>query len=93
MRTCAAIRFAPLLVLTMSACAERPEVDQIAQEDMIGLSKRDIVGCMGEPVSRRAPAEGTEIWTYGGGTTTTLRARPGRLASISALSGRRLTVT
>ena len=72
MRTYAAIRFAPLLVLMMSACAERPEVDQIAQEDMIGLSKRDIVACMGEPVSRRAPAEGTEIWTYASGTTTTL---------------------
>jgi hypothetical protein len=70
-RTCAAIRLAPLLVLTLSACAERPEVDQIAQEDMIGLSKRDILACMGEPVRRRALGEGTDIWTYGGGTTTT----------------------
>jgi hypothetical protein len=69
--TCAAIRLAPLLVLTVGACAERPEVDQIAQQDVIGLSKKDIVACMGEPATRRALAEGTEIWTYAAGTTTT----------------------
>ncbi|MBV8105758.1 MAG: hypothetical protein JO223_14255 [Hyphomicrobiales bacterium] len=72
MGTGAAIRLAPLLALTMSACAERPEVDQIAQQDVIGLSKRDIVACMGEPITRRALGEGTEIWTYAGGMTTTL---------------------
>ncbi len=71
MGTCAAIRLAPLLVLAVGACAEGPEADQIAQRDMIGLSKRDIVACMGEPATRRAPAEGTEIWTYASGTTTT----------------------
>ena len=71
MGTCAAIRLAPLLALTMSACAERPEVDQIAQQDMIGLSKKDILACMGEPAARRGLSEGTEIWTYAGGTTTT----------------------
>jgi hypothetical protein len=69
-RTSAAIRFAPLLVLMMSACAERPEVDQIVQEDMIGLSKRDILACMGAPARRHALGEGTEIWTYAVGTTT-----------------------
>ncbi len=71
MGTRAAIRLAPLLVLTMSACAERPEVDQIAQQDMIGLSKRDILACMGAPAQRHALGEGTEIWTYAVGTTTT----------------------
>lgn len=71
MGTCAAIRLAPLLALTMSACAERPGVDQIAQQDAIGLSKKDILACMGEPAARRGLGEGTEIWTYAGGTTTT----------------------
>jgi hypothetical protein len=69
--TCAAIRFAPLLALALAACAERPEVDQIAQQDMIGLSKRDILACMGAPAQRHALGEGTEIWTYSVGTTTT----------------------
>jgi hypothetical protein len=71
MGTCAAIRLAPLLLLALAACAERPEVDQIAQQDMIGLSKRDILACMGAPVRRHALGEGTEIWTYAVGTTTT----------------------
>jgi hypothetical protein len=67
----AAVRLVPLLALALAACAERPEVDQIAQADMIGLSKRDILACMGEPGRRHAPAQGTEIWSYAVGTTTT----------------------
>jgi len=67
----AAIRLAPLLALALAACAERPEVDQIAQQDMIGLAKRDILVCMGAPAQRHALGEGTEIWTYAVGYTTT----------------------
>jgi len=66
-----AIGFWPLLALVLAACAEKPEVDQIAQQAMIGLSKRDILACMGEPARRRALGEGTEIWTYASGFTTT----------------------
>jgi hypothetical protein len=66
-----AIALAPLVALALAACAERPTVDQIAQQDMIGLSKRTILACMGEPARRRAFGEGTEIWTYPVGVTTT----------------------
>ena len=66
-----AIWLAPLLALALAACAERPEVDQIAQMDMIGLSKTDILACMGAPALRHALGEGTEIWTYAVGYTTT----------------------
>jgi len=66
-----AIRLAPLLALALAACAERPEVDQIAQQDMIGLSKQDILVCMGAPAQRHALGEGTEIFTYAVGHTTT----------------------
>ena len=38
---------------------------------MIGLSTRDILACLGEPVRRRAVAQATEIWTYPVGYTTT----------------------
>jgi hypothetical protein len=65
------IALAPLVALALAACAEHPTVDQIAQEDMIGLSKRDILACMGDPIGRRAFGEGTEIWTYASGVTTT----------------------
>jgi hypothetical protein len=66
-----AIRLAPVFALALAACAERPDVDQIAQMDMIGLSKTDILACMGPPAQRHALGEGTEIWTYAVGYTTT----------------------
>ena len=59
------------LALALAACAEKPDVDQIAQMAMIGLAKRDILACLGEPARRRAVGEGTEIWTYPVGVTTT----------------------
>lgn len=43
------------------------EVDQVAQQSMIGLSKRDILACFGEPAQRVKAGEATEIWTYAGG--------------------------
>jgi hypothetical protein len=66
-----AIKLMPLVGLMLAACADKPEVDQIAQTAMIGLSKRDILLCMGEPIRRRAVAQATEIWTYPVGVTTT----------------------
>jgi hypothetical protein len=69
--TCATIRLAPLFALALAACAERPDVDQIAQMDMIGLSKTDILACLGAPARRHALGEGTEIWIYPAGYTTT----------------------
>jgi len=69
------VRFAiclmPLVALTLAACAPKPEVDQIAQLAMIGLSDRDILVCMGEPVRKRWVAQATQIWTYPAGVTTT----------------------
>lgn len=67
-----AIGLAPLFVgLALGACAEKPEVDQIAQTAMIGLSGRDILACLGAPASRRAVAQATEVWTYPVGYTST----------------------
>jgi len=66
-----AIRLLPLVGLSLSACAENPEVDQVAQTAMIGLSGRDILACMGEPGDRRAVAQATEIWSYPIGYTAT----------------------
>ena len=61
----------PLVGLMLAACADKPEVDQIAQTAMIGLSNRDILVCLGEPLRRHAVAQATEIWTYSVGYTTT----------------------
>ena len=44
------------------------EVDQVAQQSMIGLSKRDILACLGPPAeTARQAGQATEIWTYAGG--------------------------
>ena len=52
--------------LALGACAEKPEPDRIAQERMIGLSKRHILACWGRPSWRAAAGQATEIWTYAG---------------------------
>jgi hypothetical protein len=50
-------------VFALTACERRPEVDQVAQRSMIGLSAKKILACMGEPVRRDIVAS-TQIWTY-----------------------------
>jgi hypothetical protein len=45
------------------AAAWEPEGDQIAQQKMIGLSKKKILACMGAP-AHRLRVGATEIWTY-----------------------------
>ena len=40
------------------------EVDQVAQQSMIGLTARDIRACLGPPRNRAPAGQATEIWTY-----------------------------
>ncbi len=53
-------------MLGLSGC-QPLEVDQVAQQSMIGLSKRDILACFGKPAQRVSSGQATEIWTYVGG--------------------------
>ena len=76
------------LASALVACADRPEVDQIAQASMIGLSRADIRACLGEPASRSRVAEGTEIWTYPVGVTTTETPPWGLGLDFSAIAPR-----
>jgi hypothetical protein len=80
------ILLGPVFAVSLIACAERPEVDQIAQQSMIGLTKRDILACMGEPTRRGALDDGTEIWTYAIGVTTTDSPPWARGLNFSALA-------
>ncbi len=43
------------------------EVDQVAQQSLIGLKARDIRACLGPPHDRRPAGQATEIWTYADG--------------------------
>lgn len=59
-----------VLCVVLAACGtEWPEVDQIAQAKMIGLSKSTVRACFGLPDWRKSTGS-TEIWSYGFGTTT-----------------------
>jgi hypothetical protein len=58
-----AARFALLLALLAVSGCDRPEVDQIAQHSLIGMSKTKILACLGEP-ARRARVGFEEIWTF-----------------------------
>jgi hypothetical protein len=51
-------------VFALSACGfERPEIDQIAQTSLIGLSKKKVLACLG-PTSRRVRVGTEEIWSF-----------------------------
>lgn len=55
------------LLLALAGCeASGSEVDQIAQQSMIGLSKKKVLACMGAP-AKRVTTGSTEIWTYSSG--------------------------
>ena len=48
----------------LAGCAgQGPEVDQLAQSKMIGLSKHRVLACLGVP-AKRARIGSTDIWTY-----------------------------
>ena len=55
-----------IVVLALSGC-QPLEVDQVAQQSMIGLSQRDVLACFGQPAKRVPAGQATEIWTYVGG--------------------------
>ena len=58
-----------ILCLGLCGCGtEWPEVDQVAQAKMIGLSKNKIRACLGPPDWRKSISS-TEIWSYGSGVT------------------------
>ena len=54
---------AALALLAFVGAATAAEVDQIAQQKMIGLSKKKIRACMGWP-AHRVRIGSTDIWTY-----------------------------
>lgn len=64
------VGFAGLLLLGGCA-AERAIVAQDAQAKMVGLSKEQLLGCMGIPAAKAGEGQ-TEVWTYnsGNGQTT-----------------------
>ena len=65
---------AALLISALGGCAvQRAQVSSEARQALIGLSKEDVLGCMGPP-SNKMNEGSTEVWSYnsGDGRTTTI---------------------
>jgi hypothetical protein len=75
--------------LALMGCAiQRAQVANEAQNKMIGLSKEQVLACMGPPVNQAAVGE-TEVWSYnsGNGQTDTVGNRS--LFAATAVSTQR----
>jgi hypothetical protein len=64
--------------LALAGCAmERAKVAQDAKAQMVGMTKEQVLACMGPPASRMAEGS-TEVWSYpSGGKSITLASSSG----------------
>src|SRR5712671_6426386 len=55
------------LGVALTGCAiQRAQVAQDARAQMVGLSKEQVLGCMGPPGNKAAEGQ-TEVWSYASG--------------------------
>ena len=60
------------IALVLGGCAfQRAQVAQEAQGSMMGLSKEQVLACMGPPVNRATEGK-TEVWSYNSGNGMTV---------------------
>jgi outer membrane protein assembly factor BamE (lipoprotein component of BamABCDE complex) len=87
MRVIAIVAFSAALLL--SGCAfQRAQEAQDARAQMVGMSKEQVLACMGPPVNKAAEAM-TEVWAYNSGNGTTVTdASYGRLGGSAISSSR-----
>ena len=73
----------------LAGCAiERAQVAQDAQTRMVGLTKEQVLACMGPPAAKAAEGS-TEVWSYNSGSDHTQVATFGQsMTNASAAGGR-----
>lgn len=79
------------LVLTGCAMARASAAYQ-AQQDMIGMSRKDVLLCAGKPLEKTQD-EGLELWTYAAGGQTDVIASAGRRFGAASIRSRSCLVT
>jgi outer membrane protein assembly factor BamE (lipoprotein component of BamABCDE complex) len=80
---------AAALACGLAGCAlERAKVAADAQSQMVGLSKEQVLACMGPPVTKAAEGS-TEVWSYPSGDGTTVASASGDRFFASAVSSKR----
>jgi hypothetical protein len=75
--------------LASAGCAvQRAVVAQGAQEKMVGMSREQVLTCMGPPATRAAEGA-TEVWSYGSGNDRTTTIGTGYAQTNGSISGER----
>jgi outer membrane protein assembly factor BamE (lipoprotein component of BamABCDE complex) len=85
MRTLGAV----VLGLALGGCAiQRAEIAQDARVQMVGMSKEQVLACMGAPATKAAEGK-TEVWGFNSGNgMTVVDASYGRYGSSAVASSR-----
>ncbi|RTL77538.1 MAG: hypothetical protein EKK36_01970 [Bradyrhizobiaceae bacterium] len=78
-----------LLSFLLAGCAvERAIVAQTAQDKIVGMSRENVLACMGPPASRAAEGT-TEVWSYNSGNGHTIAIGQGYSETDSSVTGLR----
>jgi hypothetical protein len=77
------------LAVALSGCAiQRAQVAQDARVQMVGMSKEQILTCMGPPANKAAEGQ-TEVWSYNSGDGTVVASGSVSYGNFSGTSSRR----
>lgn len=75
--------------LATAGCAvQRAVVAQSAQDKMVGMSREQVLTCMGPPATKAAEGS-TEVWSYGSGNDRTTTIGTGYAQTHGSISGER----
>ncbi len=74
--------------LLMGCAVQRAVVAQGAQEKMVGMSREQVLACMGPPATKAAEGA-TEVWSYGSGNDRTTTIGTGYAQTHGSISGER----
>jgi hypothetical protein len=79
-----------LVVSAISGCSiQRAVVARGAQEKMVGLSKEQVLSCMGPPASK-ASEGATEVWSYSSGNDHITAVGTGYSQTNGSMNGERI---
>src|SRR5260370_37632528 len=77
------------LCVALAGCAiQRAQIAQDARAQMVGMSKEQVLTCMGPPASKATEGQ-TEVWAYNSGDGTTFASGSVSGGSFSGVSSSR----
>ena len=78
-----------VLGAALAGCAiQRAQIAQDARAQMVGMSKEQVLTCMGPPANKATEGQ-TEVWAYDSGNGTTFASGSVSGGSFSGVSSRR----